>query len=692
MGMLAPAFLAGIAALAVPIVLHLINRERKTVVEFPSLMFLQKVTYKSVRQQKIRHLLLLLLRCAALLLLVAAFARPFFERRSSLPVGAGAREMVILLDRSWSMGYGDRWAAAQRAATAQVQRLGGNDRATLVLFDLEASAATEPSAAKDRLERAIREATVGDLGTRYGPALKLASQILEGSNLPQREVVVVSDFQAIGRPRLDDVRFPKGTISTMVDVGAAESPDVAVAQVTTDRDKGAATDKLTVAARLTNTAKVARNTEAVFELGGRTIESKRVTIPAMGATQVRFAATAIPSGPTRGVVRITGDALKADDASYFTVAADATVSVLVIESTRARASQSMFVSRALEIGDRPNFSVTVRSETDVTTADLVDRSLVILNEAAPPTGALGARLRSAVQTGTGLVVVPGDAKVESWPAEWRDVLPVRVGAVVDRSTSGGGTLSSIDYSHPMFEAFAGPRGGDFSTVHLYRYRGMTAAPTASVIARHDDGSPAIVERALGAGKVVAWSGTLDDFWGDLPVQPVFLPFMHELAKYSARYSDARGWFQAGTALDLSRHGELTAMFQRQAPAAGGDPELLLVSPSGKRERLHATAVPHVAMLPESGFYELRTSETAAGSGRPIAVNVDLAEADFSRLDPKEITAAVNAPPPDGLVGSAPPDAAAAERRQTIWWYLMILALAVLVGETVLSNRLSRSAA
>src|ERR1051325_4100231 len=105
MSFLAPAFLAALAAIAIPVAIHLINRERKVVVEFPSLMFLQRIPYRSVRRQKIRHLLLLLLRCAALALLVAAFARPFFQRRAASIGTTGAREVVILLDRSASMAY-----------------------------------------------------------------------------------------------------------------------------------------------------------------------------------------------------------------------------------------------------------------------------------------------------------------------------------------------------------------------------------------------------------------------------------------------------------------------------------------------------------------------------------------------------------------------------------------------------------
>jgi len=145
MGMLTPWFLGGLVALGVPIVIHLINRERKTVVEFPSLMFLQKVTYKSVRQQKIRHLLLFILRCLALILLVAAFARPFLERkRSAGPALTGAREIVVLIDRSYSMGFGDRWKRAQEAAKKTVTDLGSRERGADLPFANDPPASAEP--------------------------------------------------------------------------------------------------------------------------------------------------------------------------------------------------------------------------------------------------------------------------------------------------------------------------------------------------------------------------------------------------------------------------------------------------------------------------------------------------------------------------------------------------------------------
>src|SRR5437870_10325019 len=117
MAFLTPAFFLGLAAIAIPVLVHLIQRERKRVVEFPSLMFVRRIPYQSVRRRRIRHWGLLLMRAAALALIAFAFARPFFRQSAiAAAAAAGSREVVILLDQSASMGYGDHWQRAQDAA------------------------------------------------------------------------------------------------------------------------------------------------------------------------------------------------------------------------------------------------------------------------------------------------------------------------------------------------------------------------------------------------------------------------------------------------------------------------------------------------------------------------------------------------------------------------------------------------
>ena len=172
--------------------------------------------------------------------------------------------------------------------------------------------------------------------------------------------------------------------------------------------------------------------------------------------------------------------------------------------------------------------------------------------------------------------------------------------------------------------------------------GAFAVSAGGVVgARFDDGSPAIVEHPVGAGKVVIWASTIDAYWTNLPLQPVFLPFVHQVGKYVGRYADSRSSFVAGEVLDISRHGELAAPFL-DGRSVDSLTELVLEAPSGARERVTATGANHLVTLGEQGFYELRGRETPVGSGRPIAVNVDPAESDLSHLDPQDVVVAVTA--------------------------------------------------
>src|SRR5579871_1174236 len=135
MTFLTPLFLVGLGALAIPVLVHLIQREKKHVIQFPSLMFVRRIPYQSVRRRRIRHWFLLLLRTAAIALIVLAFARPFFKQNTVNAVAAGgARDIVIVLDQSASMGYGDHFEKAKDAARHVVRGMAADDRATLVLF------------------------------------------------------------------------------------------------------------------------------------------------------------------------------------------------------------------------------------------------------------------------------------------------------------------------------------------------------------------------------------------------------------------------------------------------------------------------------------------------------------------------------------------------------------------------------
>src|SRR6266550_2950322 len=126
MGLLAPWFLAGAAAVGLPIYLHLLRRHRTTPRPFGSLMFFEPRTQSSIRHRRLRYLLLLSLRMAVLVLLALAFANPFVNR----PVASVAEERLVLvvLDTSFSMRAGTRLIDAKRGALAALASRRSSER------------------------------------------------------------------------------------------------------------------------------------------------------------------------------------------------------------------------------------------------------------------------------------------------------------------------------------------------------------------------------------------------------------------------------------------------------------------------------------------------------------------------------------------------------------------------------------
>jgi hypothetical protein len=675
MSFLTPLFFAALGAVAIPILVHLIQRERSRVVQFPSLMFLQRIPYQSVRRRRIRHWLLLAMRCAAIALLVLAFARPFFQQGAlAAAAAAGAREVVILLDQSASMGWGDHWQRAQAAAHRVVAGLAADDKATLVLFSRNAEENMRATSDRPRLDGAIDAASVTSDSTRYGPALKLAESILSQSALKRREAVLISDFQKGGWGSAEDARFPEGITLTTESV-ADETSNVSVPSVTFARSEFSGQERVAVTAGVTNRGDEPASVPIVLSVDGLDLETKTATIGAHASASVTFAPFTVAEANVRGTVRAGADPLPADNTFHFVVSPSAPVSVAIVESGSRDAS--LFLTRALAIGSTPAFRAEVVPVNRVTPATFDNRAVLIFNDTAAPSAASATAMRRFIERGGGVLVITGDRT--TWPADGEDLLPGKIGAPVDRISGRSATIGVRDYSHPVFEVFKAPRSGDFTSAHIFRYRALTTVPEARVIARFDDGAVAAAERRTGAGRLIVWTSTLDDAWTDLPVKPVYLPLVHRLVSYLARYEQTPNWQTVGQVVDLA---------SAFATIRG---ERVVVSPSGQRTT-QAAGSPGLLELSEQGVYEVRAGGTTTGRPQAIAVNIDPAEADLTPLDPAELVASVT-----GRATQAAAETVAAEpltpedneRRQALWWYLLLAGMLLLAAETVISNRLSR---
>jgi len=676
---LTPAFLLGLFAVAVPVLVHLVQRQRRDAVPFPSLMFLQRIPIRETRRRRVRHPLLLAARCLGVLLLAVAFARPLLPdaTRVATPL-AGAREVVLLLDRSYSMGHGDRWPRALMAARQVIDGLGEEDHASLLAFGGTVEEVVASTSDRARLRGALEAVRLGAGPTRYAPALKAAQERLQATPRPRHEVVLVSDFQKVGwqDEGPEDLRLPEATTFNPVDVAGSDFDNTAVAGVVLGREYASGRERITVSARLVHKGRALRRDLAVsLEMDGRAVETRTLTLEPNASATVAFGPVALPPATTRASVRAAVDALPQDDAFHFLIAPGREVSVLVLEAGGARPQASLFVRRALEIGDRPRFRVEVKPLGALRAEDLASRAAVVLNDTALPPATAGHLLRSFVERGGGLLAALGDRGGAGAGAFWSPSAPI------DRGEGSGGTLAFLDYTHPVFEAFKGPRGGDFTSARFLRYRGLKDESSWRILARFDDGTVALAEQPLGRGRLMVWTATLDTLWSDLPLKPVFLPFVHQLMKHVAAYAPPPPWREVGQVLDVAEEAS-----SGDGPAA----EVRVVMPSGRTLRVPASGEGRFLTLEEAGFFELRRG--AEPTGRPVAVNVDVRESDLSVLNHEEVAAALTRGP-EGRERRATVDRDAtpeeSQSRQAWSWRLLVLALALLTTEAWVANRLSR---
>jgi hypothetical protein len=675
MSFLTPLFLLGLAGLAIPVLLHLIQRERKQVVAFPSLMFLRRIPYQSVQRRRVRNWLLLMMRLGVLVLIVLAFGRPFFRGTDPAMVAAGgAREVVLLVDRSYSMGYGDRWVRAQNAARHAVDQMGPVDRASIVFFGTGTDVALRSTSDKGRLYSALTGAELSAGGTQFGPVLKLAGSILAESTLPRREVILVSDFQRAGWRGADGVRLPDGTVLTPVVIGDTEITNLSVTPVAIERSSFSNQERVTVTAGVTNHgARAVDRADVALEINGRAIQTLQVRVEPDASASVTFAPVTVTDAEVRATVKLADDALLPDNAFHFVVVAGRPVRTLLVD--RAAGREALYLSRALGVGDAPRFQTVARGAEAVTADDLLSADFVIVND-VQVSSALAARLIAFVERGGGLLIVAGQRG--TWPQGGGAAVPALLNETVDRTRGQPARLIALEYGHPVFEPFRSPRSGDFSAARFYGYRALSVDPEAAVLARFDDGAPALVERRLGAGRVLIWASSIDVEWNDFPLKPVFLPFVHQVARHLAAYRQPEPWLTVGGVLDPSRRVATPASEFRT-----------VVTPSGQRVSLDPEGG-DVLTLDEQGFYELR--EQATGAGGPvvtIAANVDLSESDLTPMDPQEMVAAVTgaAGSFEGEEGEYQLTDATREATQRFWWYLLFAGAILLSVETLVSNRM-----
>jgi hypothetical protein len=569
MSFLYPLFLAGIAAVAVPILLHMIRRHTRRRVAFSSLMFLRTTVPRFKNRRRLEHLPLLVVRCIVVALLAFAFARPFFPRPAVENRIQTGRRIVLLVDTSASMRRIGMWTQAVSEAQAVLHGVKPMDRVCVMTFDTNARTLVgfdqwevmEPGRRVSTTVRLLSERSPSWAATDLGHALIAGAEAIEEDEandeqrpIGSRRVVLISDVQkGSNLEALAAYEWP-GEMNVVVRAVPCRGTTNAAPQLVANRTHRTGSDEAHLPGiRIVNSSDAStEHFQVTWAHDGSAGPPERTQVAYVppGRSTVLGAPADVEPSSIRKVV-LTGDDHDFDNTLYVAPDARRPVNILYIGDDDPNDTEGMlyYVRQAFDAsGDvtsrvsyhRGNAALT---HEDVETADFVivtnviDQANLASLRRHLESGRTVLLVMTSVEVAATLSGLTGLDRLESEEAE------------VDRYAM----LGRMEFTHPLLIPFSDPRFGNFTRIHIWKYRrtNVTDCPGAQVLAWFDSNDPAWFEVAVGQGTLLVWTCGWHPADSDLALSSKFVPLLHSALEYGGRLVRGKSQYAVGDAVPTS---------------------------------------------------------------------------------------------------------------------------------------------
>lgn len=657
MGFLAPWFLAGLAALGLPLWIHLLRQHRTVPRPFSSLMFFERRTQSSVKHRRLKYKALLLLRLLLLLLLALAFASPYLLR--SVAGAERKRTVVIAVDRSFSMRYGDVFEQAKRDALAQLGKVPQATPVQAVALSGGVEVLSQPAPDAAEARAAIAGLRISDGRAPYGEFARYLRTLSESTKLPV-EAHLFTDAQKTAMPAgFADLRLPSDATFELHSSGTAERPNYYVESVAAPK-RIYDPKRVRIQATITASAAPKAVREVRLSLNGKVVQSKQAEVPERGRAVVEFAGLDAPYGWSKGEISIdSGDKLAADDRFLFSIERTDPRKVLFLHSPRDTRSP-LYFRTALESSSEGAFQMEARTTDQAEGIALQNYAMAVLSDAAFLSPSAEKAIARWVSGGGSVLVTlgPASSALAKAPVSGEALSGSRYAA---RSGERFFAAAQVDQAHPATQKLGQMEGVKF-------YQAVAVEPgSARVIARLSDQGPLLLEKTLGEGRIMLLATTFDNVANDFPLHPGFVPFIEQISRYLSRMDSAVSNVAVDSFIELRRD-------------SGSQGTAEVIDPDGKRI-LSLEQASKAAGFPvdREGFFDVRRAD---GRRETVAVHADRRESDLTPVAQETLALWQNA----AGQSSAAAAADSTTRPWSPWWYLLLLLAVISAGEFFLANR------
>ena len=698
--------IAGAIGASIPLILHLLNRERARRLVFSTVRFIQMSHQTNVRRHKLKRLLLLLMRILMLALLGLAFARPFFadDLQFTQKTG-GKRNVVIILDTSYSMQYKGVFENAKKEADEILDRLDASDAACLILSSDNARVVAPLGSDFAHIRTALNSAETSNEHTDYLDAIQTADEILQPIPIGEKQVYLIADMQKRGWENfIETDKLSPDVQIYFVDVSTEKPQNYAITQISVPSVVLKEQKASQLVARVRNFGdEPVENLQVRLFIDGNVIDSVELDIEPDDLADAVFKVEFQDEATHTGWVELPEDALGIDNKRYFTLQSLQAIKVHAVREeprTRGRYQtvETFFMKKALASGSDAVQIDFTESGSVPNASTLARIDVLILANVAELSSGEAERVKAYVAAGGGVIVTVGnnigaDTYKQRLGGE-AGLMPCdfvqAVGDALDREQFR--VLATVKYEHPIFAPFKEPNHGDFGKARFYRIFQAVPTKNATVIAAYDDGSPALFEKPYGTlGRVLCFTSTIDREWNDLPIRAVYLPFLHEAIKYLAlKAVDAAPNYRIGDSVELKVPDDENS---NAAPRT----EIAVFNPNNVETRLQRNENPAEDPSQGSIFYDetevpgIYSAHTSGATPYYFVVNLDTTESDLAARDVEELTSMLKGAADESVAEKPTKELIAqyhedVEKNQNVWIYLMLAVFALAVTEMFLANR------
>ncbi len=572
--------LGGAAAFSIPLIIHLLNKRRFRVVHWGAMHLLAPIVKKNHRRIKLEQLLLLLMRIAIPIILALCLARPVLTSMKAYQENEKL-STVFLVDDSFSMQDGTPARSNFARAKEEIaQALGdmrkGSDASVVFMGGTPIPLLDEPTTSLDSVKTSLTEEDSEGDPIEVAEAIQNGMSELERMAHAGREIVLVSDFQAADWKDSDAVtrrtamdrlnEMPVVPNVTLYRIADGPRENACIRSIDVSALVLGTNQPVTIRVNLKNYGSASYPDLMVyFKVDGEEKRSSQITLGPKQDAQVLFTVSFDSPGDHFVEVSMDADALKADNSYVASFPVWDEVPVLLVDGDPATGldSETGFLEIALKPFGSSGADLTdlIRSETiqpnQLDARRLEQKRVAILANVQRLQGHQIGQLEDFVLAGGGLIVFPGDKiDVDFYNRDLfkkgKGLLPRQFTAFAGRGhDSGDGNgwdtarIVSEVYSHPAFAFFNDGRNGKLSEAEFNTWLKLGFLDDANLagrrdvldLARFDSGDPFAVEHKFGKGRVIMCATPADAAWGNLPMQPVYLPMMQRMVTYLAASID-----------------------------------------------------------------------------------------------------------------------------------------------------------